>query len=415
MDEILSVCAVDDFFGCERIYIRSLSDWGYCFSFNMIGYDSIFNDGIIEDFDVYKRTKITKSIDPNVPPEYHDDVNSPVPSSWTPEQGYIINNSSTYPLPASKGRALMTQIKIRNIDMPSRCLSRSSLLFMFLHLPNELPTILLKSYHFKLNTNNLLQISAELKQNDKTLKTFDIQERGCFFDGERNLKFFKSYTKVNCENECMINFTQQQCGCVRLSMPRIKDMDVCKFKDIMCYQTIVHTWPSIYFKSSEHHEKLPDFPCDCMPLCTQIKYTVVDKATLNSRQLNDGNTYAAVSIKFDESQIVKRTNYVTYKLQNFVADIGGLIGLFLGFSLLSLFDTFLKICSCLKAIFERLELKERVQEATLEDNTEDRNEVRTLNNFNWIEDETNVIQKKEVIFTIPERPSTPLVIEDLEL
>lgn len=39
---------------------------------------------------------------------------------------------------------------------------------------------------------------------------------------------------------------------------------------------------------------------------------------------------------------METTNYVTYKIQNFVSDIGGLAGLFLGFSLLSLFELILK-------------------------------------------------------------------------
>lgn len=53
-------------------------------------------------------------------------------------------------------------------------------------------------------------------------------------------------------------------------------------------------------------------------------------------------------VLFEDSQIVKRTNYVTYKILNFMSDVGGLLGLFLGFSLLSLFELLLKICSYLK-------------------------------------------------------------------
>ena len=55
---------------------------------------------------------------------------------------------------------------------------------------------------------------------------------------------------------------------------------------------------------------------------------------------------------FEDSQIIQRTNYVTYKVQNFMSDIGGLIGLFLGFSLLSLFELMLRVCCYLRRLIK---------------------------------------------------------------
>jgi len=277
IDDVLSACIVDNFAGCEQIYIRSLTDSGYCFSFNMLGYHSLFNDGVVNDFDVYKRTKIRKSFDSNDAPEFYDDEKHPEPSSWTPQQGYPKENS-LQPLPAIKGRVLVTILRFNEVDLSNFCTSTDN--FVFLHLPNELPTLMHQHYFYRSNANNVLQISAEIKRNDKTLMNFDIKERGCFFEGERNLKFFKSYTKLNCEYECLINFTRQQCGCVRLTMPRTNDMNVCKIKDIACYQKIAESWPSIYFRTSERHEKLPSFLCGCLPSCTQIKYTILDKISI---------------------------------------------------------------------------------------------------------------------------------------
>lgn len=40
-----------------------------------------------------------------------------------------------------------------------------------------------------------------------------------FFSTERQLRFFRTYTQYNCEAECLANFTQIQCGCVKFSMP----------------------------------------------------------------------------------------------------------------------------------------------------------------------------------------------------
>lgn len=34
------------------------------------------------------------------------------------------------------------------------------------------------------------------------------------------LRFYKNYTQANCEMECLSNYTKNECGCVKFSMPR---------------------------------------------------------------------------------------------------------------------------------------------------------------------------------------------------
>lgn len=68
-----------------------------------------------------------------------------------------------------------------------------------------------------------------------------------------------------------------------------------------------------------------------------------------------------VSIIFIDSEIIETTNYVTYNLQNFVADIGGLAGLFLGFSLLTLFEIILGMTRKCRELNNRLIRKRKRQ------------------------------------------------------
>ena len=93
-----------------------------------------------------------------------------------------------------------------------------------------------------------------------------------------------------------------------------------------------------------------------------------------------------ITVKFESSQIVKTTYYVTYKLQNFIADVGGLAGLFLGFSLLSMFEMILNFFAFMYEIITKF-----VQRVNLVDSNE-------------IED----------IYIIPNRKDTSLVVVDLE-
>lgn len=50
-------------------------------------------------------------------------------------------------------------------------------------------------------------------------KSHTPEERRCYFETERQLKFFKRYSKTNCEVECLTNKTIDTCGCSLYWMP----------------------------------------------------------------------------------------------------------------------------------------------------------------------------------------------------
>lgn len=44
-------------------------------------------------------------------------------------------------------------------------------------------------------------------------------KRGCYYGNERQLQFFRYYTRRNCDVECETNVTLVTCGCVALYQP----------------------------------------------------------------------------------------------------------------------------------------------------------------------------------------------------
>jgi amiloride-sensitive sodium channel len=46
-------------------------------------------------------------------------------------------------------------------------------------------------------------IVPEIIQADEDLRSFDPDERKCYFEDERKLNYFKVYTQRNCESECL--------------------------------------------------------------------------------------------------------------------------------------------------------------------------------------------------------------------
>ena len=118
-------------------------------------------------------------------------------------------------------------------------------------------------------------------------------------------------------------------------------------------------------------------------------------------------------IWFEDSQIVKRTNYVTYKLLNFMSDVGGLLGLFLGFSLLSLFELMLTICSYMKKRIDQW-IEKLNQKVEASESAVSLTEVISINELERPGNEAIRNEQDEEIFVIQEFSKIPIVIHDLE-
>jgi amiloride-sensitive sodium channel len=70
------------------------------------------------------------------------------------------------------------------------------------HSPFELPiskTFTEFSYKQQIN----VWITPEVIEAEDDLRSFDPDERKCYFEDERSLKYFKIYTQKNCEMECL--------------------------------------------------------------------------------------------------------------------------------------------------------------------------------------------------------------------
>lgn len=275
--DILEECKVDEFSGCEKMFIRSLTYIGYCYTFNLLTYNSIFNGGISRDFDSYKRKKpkFSEDMDTNID-LYDDDDNDNELPPWTLEGGYL-NDNDDYVLPvrATGWRVFNVRTKVDKDDVLNSYEHRPEAYRLIFHLPNEIPSMLHSFTYADLEKMKFLRIKAQVKKIDHSLEMFPLKKRGCYFADERRLKFFKSYTRINCEHECVLNFTNSKCGCVRVSMLRSKETKICEIKDANCHYQISNNWPGVYYKQKGNKQKFPDFPCNCLPSCTQINYNII--------------------------------------------------------------------------------------------------------------------------------------------
>lgn len=88
-----------------------------------------------------------------------------------------------------------------------------------LHSPDKLPNLPDEFIHIPVEQDIYISVKPIMITTSKGLRRYAPEKRGCFFQTERKLRFFRTYNQQNCERECLANFTKAHCGCVRFSMP----------------------------------------------------------------------------------------------------------------------------------------------------------------------------------------------------
>lgn len=89
-----------------------------------------------------------------------------------------------------------------------------------LHNPAEIPQIGESYFRVPLDSEIVLSVKANMMTTSSSLYNYSPNKRQCFFPNERYLQYFKIYTQINCQLECLTNFTLNQCKCSKFNMPR---------------------------------------------------------------------------------------------------------------------------------------------------------------------------------------------------
>ncbi|XP_055308681.1 pickpocket protein 28-like, partial [Sitodiplosis mosellana] len=205
---------------CSEFMSPILTSNGLCFQFNALNSRDIY----------------TTEMAPSIMKHIDSHRNAPF---WSLEneynEGFI---GKDYPMRVfSSGRenGLELILSTRTSDHDSRCSGFLKGFQIFLTSPGDL---LKYNPHFRIQPSDdtLYVIKPRLRTSPKKLGKYQPKQRKCFFDFERRLRFFKSYSLQNCMDECTANFTMKKCGCVQFSMPRDKNTRICGASKINCYE-----------------------------------------------------------------------------------------------------------------------------------------------------------------------------------
>ncbi|XP_060654838.1 pickpocket protein 28 [Drosophila nasuta] len=325
---------------CNEIFHKYVTDEGVCYSFNSLSPAEIFRaEGIIPDIIFREDNRMN--------------------SEWSVESGYNINaKTETYPNrvlgPGAKA-GLYLFLGGMELDFDDMCRGPVQGFKILLHTPGEVPQVAKQYFRIPFDQEVLISIRPKIITTSDGLKYYEPQRRQCYFQDERHLRYFNIYSQSNCELECLANYTLKVCECVKFSMPRNMNAPVCGAGRLQCYNDAEDELLLKEFQqgmSQDGENTRAETDCNCLPSCTSIAYEAeISQADFDyktvarqnpngqqQQQKQEGMKMSRVSISFKEAQFLTSRRSELYGTTDFLANCGGLLGLFMGVSTLSIVE-----------------------------------------------------------------------------
>lgn len=144
-------------------------------------------------------------------------------SNWNADDGYLADEfNKSYPRRTSN----TSPVGVLNVNLDYikkatefKCSNITAAFRIFLHTPGEIPDYQHPSQIYASDVTSI-SITPELTTS-YGLRSWPPDKRRCFFNFERQLRFYKIYSQRNCEEECLSNYTKSHCGCVLFHMTSI--------------------------------------------------------------------------------------------------------------------------------------------------------------------------------------------------
>lgn len=258
-------------------------------------------------------------------PEMMSVIDNEYATSWNLQSGYSNNGgnvSETYPyrvFGAGARVGLFTLLRLYEQDLEYICRGPVQGFKILLHTPGEIPQVSRHYFRVPLLQEVLVSVKPNMITTSKGLRHYEPNRRQCYFDMERQLRFFKVYTQRNCELECLSNFTRDQCGCVKFSLPRKliifksrrvhffllfsmkfiagdRNTSICGAMNIKCYNDAEDTLLEKFFADGLSNAGYELTGCNCLPSCTSITYD----AEISQAKFDWVNLFTAYKNPLDE-------------------------------------------------------------------------------------------------------------------
>ncbi|XP_077301762.1 sodium channel protein Nach-like [Arctopsyche grandis] len=185
-----------------------------------------------------------------------------------------------------------------------------------------------------------IELSPEMTYATDAIKSMPIEKRKCVISKELSTQSFTKYTYTNCLAECRSKIVMDRCGCVPIFLPTLAKSRTCNFLDIQCVYKIRLLYSSSYPETN--------VSCKCLPTCDRYSYPMeISIGSFRKIALRNSEESPAekslvnqtlVNIYFSDLMGTRFRMDIFMTWYNLLASFGGLLGLFVGFSLVSGFE-----------------------------------------------------------------------------
>ncbi|ALC39113.1 ppk16, partial [Drosophila busckii] len=194
-----------------------------------------------------------------------------------------------------------------------------------------------------------VRINPESTYATNDIRRMSLKLRYCLFGGERQLPGHRRYSFINCMYQCRMNMTLQRCGCLPLNIAVNGTHKTCSVLQLNCMIQSKRLFSYALANLDSPLSlvrKTANFPCKCLPDCESNLY--ISESTMGRLDMS----YSANKITTNNNQTdgilvhvfysdLMSTRYRMEIFQNWLsalASFGGLLGLILGFSIVTAFE-----------------------------------------------------------------------------
>ncbi|XP_029664876.1 sodium channel protein Nach-like [Formica exsecta] len=204
-------------------------------------------------------------------------------------------------------------------------------------------------------TETYIDVDATSFFSTEIIEYFPVNQRNCIFSEEMRTKHSETvYTYSDCIVDCKIYDMIKLCNCRLFFYPRRGEKDfserICTNADLACLTKYKTKWFTVYPHENKQ-EVLPDsewaLHCNiCYPTCKDTGYDVLSSKSYMSTGeyrtdlLSNFNVtdQGILHVYFSNYDSIRLKQDVIYYWYDLLSDMGGICGVFIGFSLISIVE-----------------------------------------------------------------------------